>query len=1091
MRMERAQRWRRLFSIGIVGVILFTTSAFLFSSQARPAYAADLSGSYSWKPLKIGGGGFVTGLAIHPTAAGVVYARTDVGGAYRWNESTQTWTQLIVTPAVPNPAAGDYNVESIAVSKTNSQVVYVAVGDDIGNATGRILKSTNRGASWTDSGQRWSMAGNGDYRTGSARIAVDPNNDNVVYFASRKEGLWVSTDAASHWSQVSTSQIPLGTNSSGTTEGVSFVRFDPSGGVSGGKTNRIYAGVAGNGVYRSDNGGSSWYRILTTDQIPYSVDIASDGTLYLSILSTTGAGSLQKYAPGSGTWSTISPSGDSYMQVAVDPFNAQRVIVAGGGVSNGHIWRTTNAGASWTALNIAVSSPDIPWITNTDESNYMTSAQIVFDPLVQDRLWFPQGTGVWRSDNNTGSTITWTFISKGIEEMVANDVIAPPGGKPITGVWDRNGYYHANPDAYPTRPILTNQFSSGWSLDYSGGTPSFVAAVSSDHRFLNPDMSGYSTDGGQTWTQFSGSRNYSDLFGGNIAVSATNTSNIVWLPTWGKAPYVTTDRGATWTQIPFFSTVGGLHQQLWWGSKKALDADKVSGGTYYIYSTDNNGEFFRSSNNGQTWEQAPGIAPPSGGNDAHVFGQIRAVPGKAGHVWASVAQGGLYYTTNKGDAWTKVAGVQEARSFGFGKAIGSYPVVFINGKVNNQWGIWRSVDQGATWDLLSANPMGIYDQVHTVNGDMSIAGRVYVGFSGNSFVYGDANGSTPTPTPTPTPAGATITRATTAPTIDGNSTDAVWSTAPSYPIAHTVGAPTGFSSSYQSAWDSNNLYFLVKVNDATLSSHADAVELYLDPQHNGGSSYDSTDTQYIFSTDSNTILQYQGGTQGTNTAGVTFSNKTTSSGYQVEIQIPWARLGLTPSANATIGLDLDTWQNWQGGAGVKNKLFWNATSDDDWFNPGLFGSGTLQGTGGNATLTPSADRDNWAQNAGDSTTLNASQWQTIYLKFDLSTVSSVSKATLRLYRTDLNQGSTILTASQVTDDSWTEASTTLPAVGASISTATSATVGYVDLDVTSFVQAQKAADGIVSIGVSSNSTSWVGFYSRDNATNKPQLVVTG
>ena len=1076
---------RRSGRVILVGILLIMLALTLTVKQT--AKAADISSTYTWKQLKIGGGGFVTGMAIHPTTSGVMYARTDVGGAYSWNASTQTWSQMLLSTNVPNPTSSDYNVESIAVSAQNDQVVYVAVGSD---SNGRILKSSNRGQSWSDSGQRWNISGNGDIRTSSERLAVDPQNDNIVYFGSRTQGLWASTNAGGSWSQVSTSQIPVGSNpGTGTPIGVKFVLFDPTSGTTNGNTSRIYVGVSGSGLYMSNDGGQSWNNIYATSDLPLAGSIASDGTLYLSIAGYSGNGSIKKYIPSSNSWSDITPGSDNYMVLSVDPFNAQRIFVGGGGVSNSHLWRTTNGGSSWDTLNLTLSSPDIPWITNTDEAGYMSAGNFLFDPLVQNKLWFAEGTGVWQATNLSDASITWNFTSKGIEEMDTTDIIAPPGGQPVSAVYDRNGFYHSNPDQYPAQPILTNKFSAGTSLDYSGGTPGFVVAASSDTRGINPVQSGYSTNGGQSWTEFSGASNYSDLFGGNIAVSATDTNNIVWLPTYNKSPYVSLDRGATWSKLGSFSGVGGLHGQVWWGAKKALDSDKVNGGVFYIYSTDNGGEFFRSSNSGQSWVQASGTAPSSSNNDSAVLGQVRAVPGQAGNVWVSTAQGGLSYTQDGGNSWTKVSAVQDAQAFGFGAPVGgaSYPAIYMYGEVNNEFGIWRSTDQGTNWDLVSQYPAGIYDPVHTVDGDMNIAGRVYVGFDGVGFVYGDSSAGGTTPTPTPTPSQATIAQATTAPTIDGNSSDTIWGTAPSYNITNVEGSPTSFSASYQTAWDNHNLYFLVKVNDATYSSHNDMVEIYLDPNHDGGTSYDTTDTQYQFPSNSTTVTQYSGGNVGTNTAGVVLANATVSGGYQAEISIPWARLNMTPASGHQIGLDLDVWQNTANG---KNKLFWNSTTDTDWTNPSVFGVGNI--TAGNTTTTtlnPSADRNNWASDTGLESTINISQYQIGYFKFDLSSISAVHSAHFRLYRPDLTQGSITLTFYQETNNSWVETSSNLPAVGAQITTAPSSTVGYVDVDVTSYIQSQFAG-GVVTIAVSASCGGWQDFTSKDNGSNEPQLVIS-
>ena len=225
----------------------------------------------------------------------------------------------------------------------------------------------------------------------------------------------------------------------------------------------------------------------------------------------------------------------------------------------------------------------------------------------------------------------------------------------------------------------------------------------------------------------------------------------------------------------------------------------------------------------------------------------------------------------------------------------------------------------------------------------------------NSLTLSNGTPITVTPSPTATPPQqAAIASATTAPTIDGNGGDTVWSSASSNALTHVINSPSGFSASFQSAWDTNNLYFLVKISDATFSSHNDSVEVYIDPTHNGGTSYDPQDMQYVFASNSTTVVQYNNGQQGTNTAGVTFANATVSGGYNVEIKIPWSTLGVTASANMVIGLDMDAVQGTSGG----NKLFWNTTTDNAWTNPSAFGRGVLQSGSSSGTLpSPWVDGD--------------------------------------------------------------------------------------------------------------------------------------
>ena len=51
--------------------------------------------TYEYKNAPIPGGGYVTGLLYHPKQPGILYARTDIGGVYRYEYEKKCWKSLI------------------------------------------------------------------------------------------------------------------------------------------------------------------------------------------------------------------------------------------------------------------------------------------------------------------------------------------------------------------------------------------------------------------------------------------------------------------------------------------------------------------------------------------------------------------------------------------------------------------------------------------------------------------------------------------------------------------------------------------------------------------------------------------------------------------------------------------------------------------------------------------------------------------------------------------------------------------------------------------------------------------------------------
>ncbi len=110
---------------------------------------------YQWHNAVIGGGGFVTGLIAHPRAKNLIYARTDVGGAYRWDENSQHWI-----PITDSFGQADFTgIESLALDPNDTNRVYLAAGI-YESSQSAIFRSDDQGRTWQRTDAPFKMGGN-------------------------------------------------------------------------------------------------------------------------------------------------------------------------------------------------------------------------------------------------------------------------------------------------------------------------------------------------------------------------------------------------------------------------------------------------------------------------------------------------------------------------------------------------------------------------------------------------------------------------------------------------------------------------------------------------------------------------------------------------------------------------------------------------------------------------------------------------------------------------------------------------------------------------------------------------------------------
>jgi len=709
--------------------------------------AAQTTPSYSWQNVRIVAGGYVDGIIAHPAQPGLFYARTDVGGAYRYIPSTGKWVPLNdwVTPA----NSQWMGVESIAIDPNNSKMLFMVTGlyTQSWGANGAVLVSLDNGKTFTPHPLGFRVGGNEDGRNAGERLQVDPNLGTVLFYGTMNDasqastnGLWKSTDRGSTWSKVSGFNA---LSSDGTGAGVAFVAFYKPSGVKGSATKTLFAGVststAASTLYKSTDGGVTWAAVGggPTGQMPQRGLIGPDGNMYITYGNAAGpngmtAGQVWKYNIGLNTWQNITPPDkynypSGFSGLSIDPAKPGTVVV----MTMDHWWpsdtmyRTTNGGTSWVDVG-ATATRDAslsPWITQgQSQAAFGNWGEVVIDPFNSAHAMYGFGGGIWNSTNLTavdsGQATNWTVGADGIEETAVIALISPTSGAHlVSGLGDVCGFVHTSLSTAPTTQNNNPICSNGTGLDFAKSLPSKIVRVGTGG---NNVFGAVSSDGGSTWTPFANQAGSSNG-GGNVAISADG-GTIVWAPT-DVTPAYSTDNGTTWTALSALPT--GVQ----------VVSDGANGNLFYAWNP-STGTFYSSSDKGVTW-YATTTSLPQIASWQH--SQVTTVTGVQGDIWLATPSG-LYRSTNSGWTWNQfdTSAVTSATSVGFGKAATGafYPAIYLSGTVNGTTALFRSTDAGTTWVQIN-DASHQWGGVSLVVGDPRTFGTVYLGTSaGRGVIYG-------------------------------------------------------------------------------------------------------------------------------------------------------------------------------------------------------------------------------------------------------------------------------------------------------------------------------------------------------------------
>ena len=320
--------------------------------------------------------------------------------------------------------------------------------------------------------------------------------------------------------------------------------------------------------------------------------------------------------------------------VAPDPLNANIVYVAG---AQGGVWKTTDAGVTWTPLTDGLSSLASGWVT--------------IDPANTNTLWYGTGEQHYSGDSYYGDGLfksidagaSWTKLAtaSAVGAYIAR-VVPKPGTSSTLYVGGSKGLVRSTDSGVSWATTI----SAGWCDDIAVH-PTNPATV---YAAINAKGIYKSTDSGLNWSVLAGGLPASGFYRINLAIAPTNASVLYASFVSGSGTlagmFKTVDGGTVWTQLT--GTPEYLGGQGWYDNALAVsptDANICVAAGIYPYDATLRG-VIRTTNGGTSWTD---VTRPADGVWVHPDMHVLAF-GPGGALWIG-CDGGVWRTTDLGAHW--------------------------------------------------------------------------------------------------------------------------------------------------------------------------------------------------------------------------------------------------------------------------------------------------------------------------------------------------------------------------------------------------------------------------------------------------------
>ena len=496
----------------------------------------------------------------------------------------------------------------------------------------------------------------------------------------------------------------------------------------------LYAGTRGSGVFKSVDGGTTWFPVNNGLVISSNwdsargliADPADSNILYVGM-----AGGVFKSTDGGIHWNATGLDADSVYALAMDPADSS-VLYAG--AYNG-FYKSSDGGTTWVQHNTGLTDTWVRAVAVTNSGIYAGT-----------------GSGLFRS---TDGGVTWNAVGSIPDTLDVNCIVADPtnpsiiylGGYTYSGdvlykstdggttwVSAASGIYQTSVEAIAVDPAIPTRLYAGssdgelfestdggasWSLTDTGYAEDIVALAinPNDAATIYAGTSGggdgllKSTDSGTTWTVANQGMIATSL--SDMAVDPAQPV-ILYASMYGGGVFKSTDGGLHWTHLPDISS-------SFYGSVtyiSALAVDPVNHTTLYAGSSvgSSSDGVYKSTDGGMHW-----FATDLAGGYYPVYA-IVINPQSSSTLYAGLRGQGVYKSTNGGNSWYTVnTGLGDTTTVDELAIDSTNPAVLYAG---TDGGIYKTTDGGAHWSLLNGGvPASVGAiAIHSTNSNTLYAG---------------------------------------------------------------------------------------------------------------------------------------------------------------------------------------------------------------------------------------------------------------------------------------------------------------------------------------------------------------------------------